>query len=121
MWRSSATWASHRLNACWITSRRWWAARRRCCAWCIRAGCGMRWRWVTFKLGADLHDLPAEHPDRNRPLAGCWYRWTKGKAWREVKQTFGITQSSYNDLGPAWIERSVFFWGPKGQIRGTGG
>lgn len=59
-----------------------------------------------------LHDLPTDHALRCVPLAGCWYRWNKGKDWRQVKPTFGIAGSAYNDLGPAWTENSVFCWEP---------
>lgn len=59
-----------------------------------------------------LHELPEGHVLRNTPLAGCWYRWTKGKDWREVKPTFGIAGKTYNDLGPSWADYSVFSWTP---------
>lgn len=59
-----------------------------------------------------LHDLPKDHALRCMPLAGCWYRWNKGKDWRRVKPSFGIAGSSYNELGPAWTETSVFCWEP---------
>jgi len=60
-----------------------------------------------------LHELPKNHPDRNRPLAGCRYRWRKGKAWKTIKPTFGIAASSYNDLGTAWTDNDVFCWQPE--------
>lgn len=59
-----------------------------------------------------LHDLPTNHTMRNTALAGCWYRWTKGKEWRQVKPNYGIARATYNDLGPAWTETSVFCWEP---------
>jgi len=55
-----------------------------------------------------LNDLPPDHPDRNRSLLGARYRWQLGKTWREVKPGFGIAQSTYNDLGPAWTDNDVF-------------
>lgn len=58
----------------------------------------------------NLHDLPASHHLRRIPLANCWYRWSRGKDWRQVKPTFGIAGVTYNDLGPAWTETSVFCW-----------
>lgn len=51
-----------------------------------------------------LHELPADRPDRNRPLAGMFYRWRQGKTWREVLDTYAIAGATYNDLGPAWTE-----------------
>lgn len=55
-----------------------------------------------------LNDLPINHPDRNRPLFGCWYRWKNGKTWKEIKKTFRIAGNSFNDLGPAWTDNDVF-------------
>lgn len=55
-----------------------------------------------------LHELPVDHPDRNRPLARCFYRWREAKTWREVKPTFGIAKKTYNDLGPSWTDFDVF-------------
>lgn len=57
-----------------------------------------------------LHTLPGGHPDRNRPLVGCLYRWKHAKSWREVKPTFGIARVTYNDLGDAWTANDVFCW-----------
>ena len=58
-----------------------------------------------------LHELPPEHPDRNRPLAGVRYRWRGSKgAWSEVKPTFRIARNTYNELGPAWVEHDHFTW-----------
>ena len=60
----------------------------------------------------ELHTLPAGHPLRSRPLAGCWYRWTEGTAWREVMPSFGIAKCTYDQLGPSWTTYSVFCWTP---------
>ncbi len=55
-----------------------------------------------------LNDLPHEHPDRNRPLVGCWYRWKHAKNWMEIKQSFGIALFSFNQLGPTWTDNDIF-------------
>lgn len=55
-----------------------------------------------------LHELPIDHADRNRPMVGCWYRWKRGKTYKEVKKTFRIARFSFNELGPAWVENDVF-------------
>ena len=60
-----------------------------------------------------LNELPENHSLRNRPLAGCWYRELHGgKTWRQIKPTYGIAGNTYNDLGPAWTETSIFCWDP---------
>lgn len=57
-----------------------------------------------------LHELPHNHPDRNRSLVGCWYRWKDGKTWKEIMPSFKIVkrECSYNDLGPCWTDNDVF-------------
>lgn len=57
-----------------------------------------------------LHELPPDHPDRNRPLAGCFYRWKNAKVWREIFPTYGIAKRTYNELGEAWADNDVFSW-----------
>lgn len=57
-----------------------------------------------------LDKLPVDHPDRNRPLVGCSYRWVGGGVWREILPTYAIANNVYNDLGPAWAETCVFRW-----------
>ena len=59
-----------------------------------------------------LHTLPAGHPLRTRPLAGCHHRWRKGKAWREIKPSYKIASKTYNDLGPAWKKAADWCWTP---------
>jgi len=59
-------------------------------------------------MGTFLNDLPVNHPDRNRPLVGCWYRWKNGKMWKEIKPTFPIASKTFNELGPTWTENDVF-------------
>jgi hypothetical protein len=61
-----------------------------------------------------LDMLPADHPDRNKPLVGCWYKWREGKAWNQIKMTYGIAKNTYNQLGPAWAANDVFCWSPHG-------
>lgn len=74
-----------------------------------------------------LGSLPANHPLRNRPLAGaecrvfCWQggdlaipfalrdagwmprAWSK---WRRVGDSWKIAGKCYNDLGPTWTENT---------------
>jgi hypothetical protein len=59
-----------------------------------------------------LDALPTDHPDRNKPLVGCWYKWRDGKMWNQIKSTYGIACTTYNDLGPAWAVNDVFCWNP---------
>jgi len=58
--------------------------------------------------------LPCDHPYRNRPLAGCWYRWVKGGPWRAILPSFGIAKATYNDLGPQWTDNCIFSWSGDG-------
>jgi hypothetical protein len=56
-----------------------------------------------------LHELPYDHPNRNCPLAGFYYRLNVGGGgWREIKLSFRIAKNTYNQLGAAWTETSVF-------------
>jgi hypothetical protein len=55
-----------------------------------------------------LNDLPRDHPDRNRPLLGGWYRWREAKLWKEIKPTFLISRVTFNDLGTTWTDFDVF-------------
>lgn len=55
-----------------------------------------------------LAALPTQHPDRNRPLAGAWYRWKGGKTWRQVKPNYGIAGNSFNELSRAWTDNDDF-------------
>jgi hypothetical protein len=57
-----------------------------------------------------LASLPEDHPDRNRLLAGCFYRWSHGKEWREIMPSFLISHYTYNQLGKAWIDNDIFSW-----------
>lgn len=57
-----------------------------------------------------LHELPVEHQDRTRLLAGCFYRWKNARVWREINGSFAIASCTYNDLGSAWTENDVFSW-----------
>jgi len=54
--------------------------------------------------------LPKEHPDRNRPLSGCFYRSRTGKVWHEIKPTFGIADNTFNELGTVWTDFDDFSW-----------
>ena len=61
-----------------------------------------------------LRALAVDHPDRNRLLVGCFYRW-RGKArggWKEVLPSFRIAKCCYNDLGFAWTEHNDWCWRP---------
>ncbi len=64
-------------------------------------------------IAALLHTLPPEHPARNAPLAGCYYRWQHAKKWQVVKPVFGIAGNTFNELGPAWTDNDVFCWSPE--------
>ena len=52
-----------------------------------------------------LEDLPKDHPYRNKPLLGAFYKW-KGfqKTWKEVMPTFPIAKNTYNQLSICWTE-----------------
>lgn len=53
-----------------------------------------------------LHELPTDHPDRNRPLLGFRYTMPGIMAkTTEVTASFGIAKKTYNDLGPVWTEK----------------
>lgn len=67
-------------------------------------------RYDTTITSTLLHELPVWHPDRNRPLAGCFYRGKNEKTWKEIKSSFRIARCNYNDLGDAWTGTSVFSW-----------
>lgn len=60
-----------------------------------------------------LDTLPPNHPDRNRPLAGCWYKYKTAKLWSEITPTFKIARVTYNDLGNAWTQYDIFSWVPE--------
>lgn len=56
-----------------------------------------------------LNDLPQEHPDRNRPLVGAFYRWQHfKKTWKEIMPAFRIAQCTFNDLAPCWTDNDRF-------------
>ena len=55
-----------------------------------------------------LHEYPYDHPDRNRPLKGCFYRYINTKSWREVLPSYAIADKTYNDLTKAWVGNSEF-------------
>lgn len=60
----------------------------------------------------NLHELPLGHPQRNRSLVGCWYRWKGAKVWKEIKPSFRIARNTYNELGTAWTDNDVFCFAP---------
>lgn len=57
-----------------------------------------------------LSELPLDHPDRNRPLSGCWYRNKLGGGWKQVMPAFKIAKVCYNLLGSAWTQANEFYW-----------
>lgn len=57
-----------------------------------------------------LHTLPHDHPDRNRSLVGCYYKWKFGVMWNEIKPAFGIANSTYNQLSESWTDNDFFTW-----------
>lgn len=57
-----------------------------------------------------LHELPVDHPDRNKPLVGCFYRNKNANVWREVFPAFNIAKKAYNDLAPCWTDNDVWRW-----------
>ena len=57
-----------------------------------------------------LHTLPHDHPERNRPLVGCYYKWKFGVMWNEIKPAFGIANSTYNQLSESWTDNDFFTW-----------
>lgn len=59
-----------------------------------------------------LNDLPSDHPDRNRPLVGCFYKHRDAKVYREVLPTYKIAQKTFNQLGPSWTTSDVFTYDP---------
>lgn len=68
-------------------------------------------------VGVDLGDLPKDHPDRNRPLAGCWYRYAKAKKWHPIRKTWRIAGNTFNELGDAWTTYNVFRYDPPEDAR----
>lgn len=61
-------------------------------------------RSCTHEDKLDPATLPVDHPLRNKPLAGSFYRYAGTTRWREVFPAFGIATVTYNDLGPVWVE-----------------
>lgn len=59
-----------------------------------------------------LHTLPEDHPDRNKPLLGCYYKWKWGVLWIEIKATDTIAKLSFKDIGDVWSNHSFFSWDP---------
>ena len=57
-----------------------------------------------------LEDMPEGHPDRNRPLAGCFYKMRDSKAWKEITPSYKIARVSYNEFSDVWTSPSVFSW-----------
>ena len=57
-----------------------------------------------------LDKLSVSHPDRNRPLAGCKYKWRGANAWKTVTPAYGIARSAFNDLGASWTDHDEFEW-----------
>lgn len=55
-----------------------------------------------------LHELPPDHPDRNKPLVGCKYRWKEATLLREITPSMKIAKVCYNDLAPLWTDNDVF-------------
>ena len=61
-----------------------------------------------------LYDLPVDDDRRNKPLEGCFYKYrlSSVKSWKEVKSTFKIASSTYNELGDAWTKYDFWSWEP---------
>lgn len=57
-----------------------------------------------------LHELPPEHPDRNRPLLGCNFKLRLSKVWKSVKLNYAIQNDTYNDLADVWTHHTDFTW-----------
>lgn len=58
-----------------------------------------------------LHDLPPEHPDRNRPLLGCNFKLRSSKVWKYVMPNYAIQDATYNDLRPdVWTHQTDWTW-----------
>lgn len=57
-----------------------------------------------------LHELPEYHPERNKPLTGCFYRWKEFKTWKEIYSTMKIGHVTYNELSHVWTDNDVFCW-----------
>ncbi|MCR9292888.1 MAG: hypothetical protein NXI32_09225 [bacterium] len=58
-----------------------------------------------------LHQLPFDHPDRKRPLIGCWFGFNiHPDDWEQVAEDSPIAYLSYNQLGPAWTCAYWFQW-----------
>lgn len=57
-----------------------------------------------------LHTLPPDHPDRNKPLLGCFYKWKFCVIWYEIKSDYGIANMTYNQLTAGWSENIFFSW-----------
>jgi len=56
-----------------------------------------------------LNLLPEDHPLRNQPLSGFWYKNKVSGARKEILPSFKIAQKTFNDLGPAWTDFDEFF------------
>ena len=56
-----------------------------------------------------LHELPKDHPDRNRPLLGFSYTMPGLMAKiTTVTPSFGISKCSYNELGIVWTDKHLW-------------
>ena len=55
-----------------------------------------------------LNNLPTDHPDRNKPLLGAFYKRHDAKLWKEIKPNYKISKSTFNQLGEAWTNTEVF-------------
>lgn len=56
-------------------------------------------------------DLPADHPLRTTPLVavGAYFIYRGDKAKHRIKPTWRIAQSTFNDLGPAWLNNADWY------------
>ncbi len=55
-----------------------------------------------------LHELPAGHELRRRPLLGAQCRNLRSGVWREIARSWGIASATYDQLGEAWTSTTEF-------------
>lgn len=53
----------------------------------------------------NLKTLPKDHPLRNTPLLeiGAYYLPKDTKVWAEVRNAYGISKKTFNELGDVWL------------------
>jgi len=55
-----------------------------------------------------LHELPAGHPLRRRPLVGAQCRNRLSKEWRTIHAGWAIARCCYDKLRDAWTDTTEF-------------